>query len=76
MACSSPELASHGVCATVIPSNDHTTTSNNKAMVPINLRVRIVMADMCSLKVSCAQEGADYKGRANSIKHGFQARLP
>jgi cytochrome c oxidase assembly protein subunit 15 len=30
------------------------------------------MADMCSLKVSCAREGADYKGRANSIKHGFQ----
>jgi hypothetical protein len=68
-------LASHGVCATVIPISDHTTTSIKRAMVPNSLRVRMVMADMCSLKVSCAQEGADYKGRANSIKHGFQARL-
>src|SRR5260370_39956734 len=48
MACNSPELASHGVCATVIPINDHTTTSTSKAMVPKNLRVRIVMAEMCS----------------------------
>ncbi|MEA2859615.1 MAG: heme a synthase, partial [Methylobacteriaceae bacterium] len=48
MACNSPEFASHGVCAAVIPINDHTTTSNNKAMVPMNLRVRIVMAEMCS----------------------------
>src|SRR5258705_3495070 len=44
MAWSSPEFASHGVCATVIPINDHTTTSTSKAMVPKNLRVRIVMA--------------------------------
>ncbi len=48
MACNNPEFASHGVCAAVIPINDHTTTSNNKAMVPMNLRVRIVMAEMCS----------------------------
>src|SRR6267378_2255380 len=48
MACNSPELASHGVCATVIPINDHATTSTSKAMVPKNLRVRIVMAKMCS----------------------------
>src|SRR5713101_8327831 len=63
MACNSPEFASHGVCATVIPINDHTTTSNNKAMVPMNLRVRIVMAEMCSLLrcAPCAREGADYK---------------
>src|SRR5258707_4489789 len=47
IACNSPELASHGVCATVIPINDHTTTSTSKAMVPRNLRVRIVMAEMC-----------------------------
>src|SRR5690349_13449601 len=30
----------------VIPSSDHTTTSTSRAMVPKNLRVRIVMADM------------------------------
>src|SRR5258705_10384429 len=48
MACNSTKLASHGVCATVIPINDHTTTSTSKAMVPKNLRVRIVMAKMCS----------------------------
>src|SRR6185312_4514948 len=30
----------------VIPNSDHTTTSTSKAMVPKNLRVRIVMADM------------------------------
>jgi hypothetical protein len=29
----------------VIPISDHTTTSTSKAMVPKNLRVRIVMAD-------------------------------
>src|SRR5712671_6738459 len=46
MACNSPEFASHGVCATVIPISDHTTTSTSRAMVPKNLRVRIVMADM------------------------------
>ena len=46
MACNSPEFASHGVCATVIPINDQTTTRNNNAMVPKNLRVRIVMAGM------------------------------
>src|SRR5882757_3422581 len=48
MACSSPELASHGVCATVIPINDHITTSTSRAMVPMNLRVRMVMAEMGS----------------------------
>jgi len=31
------------VCATVIPSSDHTTTSTRSAMVPRNLRVRMVM---------------------------------
>jgi hypothetical protein len=30
----------------VIPSSDHTTTSTSRAMVPKNLRVRIVMADL------------------------------
>src|SRR5438094_10666696 len=30
----------------VIPNSDHTTTSASKAMVPKNLRVRMVMADM------------------------------
>jgi hypothetical protein len=30
----------------VIPNSDHTTTSTRSAMVPKNLRVRIVMADM------------------------------
>src|ERR1044071_341368 len=30
----------------VIPNSDHTTTSTRRAMVPKNLRVRIVMADM------------------------------
>ena len=48
MACSNPESASHGICATVIPISDHTATSNNSAMVPRNLRVRIVMTEMCS----------------------------
>ena len=42
-----PELASHGVCASVIPISDHTTTSTSRAMVPKNLRVRMVMAEMC-----------------------------
>src|SRR6266496_2295767 len=49
MACNSPELASHGVCATVISINDHTTTSTSRAMVPKNLRVRIVMAENVQL---------------------------
>src|ERR1700737_2013441 len=73
MACIRPELASHGDCAIVIPISDHTTTSASKAMVPKNLRVRIVMADMGSSQANCApcaREGADYKGRVNSIKHG------
>src|SRR3981189_3284064 len=76
MACSSPEFASHGVCATVIPINDHTTTSNSKAMVPMNLRVRMVMPEMCRWLESapCAREGADYKVRANSIKRSFDDR--
>src|SRR5260370_4873558 len=76
MACNSPEFASHGVCATVIPINDHTTTSNNKAMVPMNLRVRMVMAEMCSSLqwAPCAREGADYKVRANSFKRSFDDR--
>ena len=77
MACKSPEFASHGVCATVIPISDHTTTSNNNAMVPKNLRVRILMAEMggsLPVRAPCAREGADYKGRANSIKRAFGAR--
>src|ERR1700682_1135219 len=76
IACNSPELASHGVCATVIPINDHTTTSTSKAMVPKNLRVRIVMTEMCSSLWSapCAREGADYKVRANSFKRSFDDR--
>src|SRR5438552_12670531 len=32
-----------------MPSNDHTTTSSNRAMVPKNLRLRMVMAEMCGL---------------------------
>src|SRR5437763_15057601 len=32
-----------------MPSNDHTTTSSNRAMVPTNLRLRMVMAEMCGL---------------------------
>src|SRR5947209_14003810 len=44
MACSRPDLASQGVCATVISINDHTTTSTRRPMVPRNLRVRIVMS--------------------------------
>src|SRR5712671_2834949 len=74
MACSSPEFASHGVCATVIPISDQTTTSRSRAMVPKNLRVRMVMTEMwCPLQLgaSCAREGADYKGRANSFKRSF-----
>src|SRR5216683_8204623 len=77
MACSSPEFASHGVCATVIPISDQTTTSTSRAMVPKNLRVRMVMAKMCGpLQVGapCAREGADYKGRANSFKRSFDDR--
>src|ERR1700682_2905252 len=77
MACSSPEFASHGVCATVIPISDQTTTSTSRAMVPKNLRVRMVMAKMCgALQVGalCAREGADYKGRANSFKRSYDDR--
>src|SRR5258706_12490712 len=77
MACNSPEFASHGVCATVIPISDHTTTSTSRAMVPKNLRVRMVMAEMwCSRQVGapCAREGADYKGYANSFKRSFDDR--
>src|SRR6266849_7254397 len=77
MACSSPEFASHGVCATVIPISDQTTTSRSRAMVPKNLRVRMVMAKMCGpLQVGapCAREGADYKVRANSYKRSFDDR--
>src|SRR5258708_13478828 len=72
--CSSPEFASHGVCATVMPSSDHTTTSARSAMVPKNLRVRMVMTEMCgshSGRAPCAREGADYKVRANSFKRSF-----
>src|SRR5260221_13387188 len=77
MACSSPEFASHGVCATVIPISDQTTTSTSRAMVPKNLRARMVMAKMCGpLQVGapCAREGADYKVRANSFKRSFDDR--
>ena len=74
MACRSPEFASQGVCASVIPISDHTTTSTNSAMVPNSLRVRIVMTEMCNSlqgRAPCAREGADYKGRANSFKRSF-----
>src|SRR5216683_564251 len=74
MACSSPEFASHGVCATVIPVSDQTTTSRSRAMVPKNLRVRMAMTEMwCPLQLGapCAREGADYKGRTNSFKRSF-----
>src|ERR1700730_11024062 len=77
MACSSPEFANHGVCATVIPISDQTTTSTSRAMVPNNLRVRMVMAKMCGpfqFGAPCAREGADYKGRANSFKRSFDDR--
>src|SRR5882757_6009336 len=76
MACNNPEFASHGVCATVIPISDHTTTSTRSAMVPKNLRVRMVMTEMCSScgYAPCAREGADYKVRANSFKHSFDDR--
>src|SRR5450759_5604218 len=76
MACSRPEPASHGACAIVMPISDHTTTSTRRAMVPKNLRVLMVMTEMCgSLPgAPCAREGADYKGRANSFKHGFDDR--
>src|ERR1700738_2758791 len=74
MACNSPEFASQGVCATVIPISDHTTTSTSKAMVPKNLRVRMVIAGMCirsKAVAPCAREGADYKVLANSFKRSF-----
>jgi hypothetical protein len=76
MACNSPEFASQGSWATVIAVSDHTTTSNNSAMVPKNLRVRIVMrkyAARCQC-APCAQEGADYKVRANSFKRSVDDR--
>ncbi len=52
-------------------------------MVPMNLRVRMVMTEMCGWSLegaACAREGADYKGRANSFKRslpdsGFPAQL-
>src|SRR3954464_6128077 len=58
----------------VMPSSDHTTTSTSRAIVPKNLRVRIVMADMSGflgILAGCTREGADYKGRANSIKRAL-----
>src|SRR5260370_25076322 len=61
MACSSPEFASQGSCAIVIPISDHSTTSTRRAMVPKNLRVRMVMTEMwCSFRVSRLARG---KGR-------------
>src|ERR1700694_1942085 len=77
MPCNSPKFASHGVCATVIPISDHITTSNNNAMVPKSLRVRILMAEICgSLPVHapCAREGAEYKVRSNSLKRSVDDR--
>src|SRR4051794_21593618 len=55
-----------------MPNNDQTTTSTSRAMVPKNLRVRMVMTQMCISPESrlCAREAADYKGRENSIKRG------
>src|SRR5271157_1186938 len=32
-----------------MPSNDHIATSSNKAMAPKNLRLRMVMTEMCGL---------------------------
>jgi heme a synthase len=54
-----------------MPISDHAATSNNRAKVPNNLRVRIFItvlrgSSTCAL---CAREGADYKERANSFKH-------
>src|SRR5712672_1945917 len=45
-------------------------------MVPMNLRVRMVMMEMCnSLQwAPCAREAADYKVRANSFKRSFDGR--
>src|SRR5258706_11131738 len=45
-------------------------------MVPMNLRVRMVMMEMCnSLEwAPCAREPADYKVRANSFKRSFDDR--
>jgi hypothetical protein len=45
-------------------------------MVPMNLRVRMVMAEMCSSLqwAPCAREGAHYKVRANSYKRSFNDR--
>src|SRR5258708_1525287 len=75
MACSRPELASHGVCAIVIPITDPTTTSIKRAMVPNRLRVRMVMADMCSLKAVARRKGRTIRGApiqsSTGSRHGF-----
>src|SRR4051794_32956012 len=53
-----------------MPSSDHTTTSTRSAMVPTNLRVRIVMAEMPRAGAACLGRGeaADYKVRCISYK--------
>src|SRR5258707_9515854 len=76
MACNRPEFASHGVCATVIPISDHTTTSASKARVPKNLRVRMVIAGMCSrLKVARLARGKGRTIRFPQI-HSSAASMP
>src|ERR1044072_8638031 len=72
-----PDAASHGVCATVMPSSDHTATSTSSAMVPTNLRVRILMTEMRGAGAARLGPGeaADYKVHANSHKtQGFDER--
>src|SRR5246500_2458540 len=54
-----------------MPVSAQTSASNNSAMAPKNLRVRMVMTELWGfgpLGAACARQGADYKGRASSFK--------
>src|SRR6186713_313021 len=66
----------------VMPSSDHTTTSTRRAMVPKNLRVRIVMADMSgswrvargrgrTIRGAPIQSSAPLRARQDGFQDGF-----
>ena len=62
-----------------MPSSDHTTASRISAMAPRNLRVRMVMAEMCNsfdLAQLARGEGPDYKGRTEPNKRASCKSFP
>ena len=52
MACNSPEFASHGVWAMVIPNSDHSTTSTRKFFGTVALLVLVVVWSLLGMTIA------------------------